>query len=157
MCSINLVFLWLFAASAAYTDFRHRKVPNRLLAVAGVCGLVLSACGGWLALRGGLAGLALGSFLLLPAFILGMVGGGDVKSLAILGLFTGPELLWISFLRGVVIAGAAGLVILTTRRVLFMRRGRNRGIRSGRESAGSWTLPYAAILLLCAALSAACA
>jgi prepilin peptidase CpaA len=93
--------------------------------------------------------MSLGLLLLLPAFLLGMVGGGDVKSLAVAGIFTGPHLLWVSFLRGAAIGGLAGLTVLAARRY--------RPPAGGKQESGegtAWTLPYAGILLLCIAVSA---
>lgn len=142
----GLCMLWLFAAAAAYTDTRSRRVPNRLVLAAAACGLTASACGGWRALAGGLAGLLLGFALLLPAFLLRMVGGGDVKSLAVIGLFTGPSLLWLIFLRGVVAGGVVAAVSLAAR--LLPRR------RHPDREANARTLPYAAILGVTAAVSA---
>jgi prepilin peptidase CpaA len=154
MGPIKLSFLWLFAAAAAYTDLRYRKVPNRLILGAAAVGAVLSACGGWTTLRSGLLGLTLGILFLLPAFILHMVGGGDVKSLAVTGLFTGPHLLWVSFLLGAVVGGLAAVVLLAARHLRRLRHGWERGTRAAAHKAGAVTLPYAAILALCAALSA---
>jgi prepilin peptidase CpaA len=148
--TVRLVILFLFAAAAAYVDLRHRRVPNRLVATAAACGVILAACGGLCSLRCAACGLLLGFALLFPAFILGMVGGGDVKSLAVLGLLTGPGLLWVSFLRGAAAGGLAAVVLLAVRR----RRRKGREQNESYIKASAWTLPYAGILSLSAALSA---
>ncbi len=146
----RLVFLWLFAAAVVCTDLRHRRVPNRLILSAAAGGAVLAAAGGLASLRTGLAGMALGFMLLFPPFLLRMVGGGDVKSLAVVGLAAGPGLLWVSFLCGTAAGGAAALVILGMRR---WRRGRKRP-DGRRDGATARTLPYAGILCASAAVSA---
>ena len=89
MWTAKLIFLWLFAAAAAYSDLRYRRVPNPLIAVAAAGGFVLAAAGGRDSLCTGLSGMALGFLLLFPAFLLHMVGGGDVKSLSVIGLVAG--------------------------------------------------------------------
>jgi prepilin peptidase CpaA len=146
----KLVALWLFAAAAAYVDLRHRRVPNRLIVIAAAGGGILAACGGLCSLRSAAGGFLLGAALLFPAFILRMVGGGDVKSLAVLGLLTGPGLLWVSFLRGAAAGGLAAVMLLAVRRRRRCGKERN-GVEGG---AAAWTLPYAGILSLSAALSA---
>jgi prepilin peptidase CpaA len=150
MWTARLIFLWLFAAAAVSTDLRYRRVPNRLILCAAAGGLALSAAGGWGSLCMGLTGMVLGFLLLFPAFLLHMVGGGDVKSLAVIGLVAGPGLLWVSFLRGAAAGGLAAVVILAVRRWRHSRRGRV----EEQGKAAAWTLPYAGILSLSAALSA---
>ncbi len=147
MGQTRLCLLWLFAIAAAYTDLRFRRVPNRLIVYTVAAGLILAACGGWVTLWGGLIGLVLGFTLLLPAFILRMVGGGDVKSLAAIGLFTGPHILWVSFLLGTAAGGLAALALLCARFLQSRGPGPHQG-------ATAWTLPYAAILAVSAALTA---
>jgi prepilin peptidase CpaA len=151
---IRLAVFILFAATATYTDFRYRKVPNQLILVASISGMILVGCGGWVSLRGGITGFALGFMLLLPAFLLRMVGGGDVKSLAVTGLFTGPHLLWVSFLLGTAVGGLAAIALLG---VGLARRQRQRRQSIGPVSyqgTGARTLPYAAILAMCAVITA---
>lgn len=154
MGPIKLSFLWLFAAIAAYEDLRYRKVPNWLILCASAGGVIICACGGWTDLRNGLTGFFLGLVLLLPAFTLQMVGGGDVKSLAVIGLFTGPELLWVSFLRGAAAGGLLALPLLAARRLRRPEGSTGGRPRISPARAGVWTLPYAGILALCAAASA---
>jgi Flp pilus assembly protein protease CpaA len=150
MWTARLIFLWLFAAAASFTDIRCRKVPNRLVVIAAAGALTLSAAGGWSVFIAGLAGMTLGFMLLFPAFLLHMVGGGDVKSLAVIGLAAGPGLLWVSFLRGAAAGGLAAMLLLALR---FRRCGGRRRAREPEKTA-AYTLPYACILSLTAALSA---
>ena len=154
MGPIRLTFLWLFAAAAAYFDLRYRKVPNWLTLCALSCGTLISAGGGWSDLRYSLWGFLIGLLLLMPAFVLHMVGGGDVKSLAVTGLLVGPHLLWVSFLLGAAVGGMLALAILAARYLPGIKRlsGGDRHFMT--HKAGAWTLPYAGILSVCAALYA---
>lgn len=145
------LILGAFAAGAAYFDFRHRIVPNRLVFLCLIAGIALAASGG----RSGLSeyglGLLLGLAILLPAFILRMVGGGDVKSLAVVGILTGPHLLWVSFLRASMIAGCVAVPMVLCRLVRSARLVGGAQARERQNSRGS--IPYAGILVLTAFLS----
>ncbi|MDI6874744.1 prepilin peptidase [Candidatus Solincola sp.] len=144
---VKAFLLWVLALSAAYFDFRWRKVPNRLILAGLICGAAAAAWGGRSDLLRGGAGFLLGTALLLPFFLLGGVGGGDVKSLAIIGLFTGPSLLLTSFFWGACAGGGIALLSLLARRAAPLV---NRAPRA--REAVFQTLPYAGILFLAAAL-----
>ncbi|MES2114221.1 MAG: prepilin peptidase [Pseudomonadota bacterium] len=89
-------------AAAVWHDVRTRRIPNRLVlggAAAGLAfqtllpagaGLFASPFGG-IGLLQGLAGLGLGLALLLPMYMLGAMGAGDVKLMAMSGAFLGPR------------------------------------------------------------------
>lgn len=97
-----MIFLWL--AACAWVDAREQRVPNALtLPLIGLALLQLAvyqltlsgapASAGFIA-----AGLALA--LTLPGFILGRLGGGDVKLLVALGLGSAPGVVLGSFVYG---------------------------------------------------------
>jgi Flp pilus assembly protein protease CpaA len=148
--TVRLIFLWIFALAVIYFDLRYRRVPNRFILGTAAAGLALSTTGGWSACRTALCGMVLGIVLLYPAFLVGIVGGGDVKTLAVIGIATGPELLWVSFLCGVATGGLAGTAVLLAGR---LRRAAGR-TRPSHPEGRARTLPYAGILALCAAVSA---
>jgi prepilin peptidase CpaA len=88
-----LQFLPVFAALswAAVQDVRTRRIPNVLTFALALSGLAQSflatgTVGPWASS----GGLALGFGLGLGLFVLGGMGGGDVKLLAGLGAWTGP-------------------------------------------------------------------
>ena len=95
------------ATLAAVSDVRTGRIPNWLTFGAMAGGLVFSAIhaggsGVVTSLFGGLVGLA----LFLPLFVLGGMGGGDVKLLAAVGTWLGPfgalqAALWASLAGGV--------------------------------------------------------
>ena len=88
--------LFVLLALAARCDLASRRIPNRLTLAGGAAGLLLAASqGGWGALGeaalGGLAGLG----VLLPVWLLGGMGAGDVKLLGAAGTFLGvPLVFW---------------------------------------------------------------
>src|SRR5262245_41326377 len=93
------------AITAALIDGRIRRVPNALNGSIALIGLGLAAMGLgrvgiWLALAGCLVGLA----LMLPGYLIGATGGGDVKLLAAVGTLLGPG----ATLRACVASAIAG-------------------------------------------------
>jgi prepilin peptidase CpaA len=106
------VIVVLIALVACAFDLRTRRIPNALTFGAALAGLVfhrvmsgsdgaLLAAGGWL----------VGLCLFMPFFALRGMGGGDVKLLAALGAWLGPqETLWVAVYTG--IAGGALAVVV---------------------------------------------
>jgi prepilin peptidase CpaA len=90
--AIELIVLWL-VAQAAVTDLALRKIPNILI----VSGLALALTLHWLTgppwalLTHWLAGMLTGFFLLLPLYLLRGMAAGDVKLMAMVGGFLGPD------------------------------------------------------------------
>src|SRR4051812_49259760 len=101
-----LVLLPMFAllAWAAVHDVRTRRIPNLLNLVLFLTGLGVSFTGMWKVApsQAGLGALA-GFGLTLPLFVIGAVGGGDVKMLTALGAWLGPTGVLLVFLARAVI------------------------------------------------------
>ena len=99
---------------AAWHDIKNHRIPN-LLVVAGVLiGFFLRArVDGWSGAADGGQGLALGLAVLLPFYVMRMLGAGDVKLMAMVGVFLGPwgvlGALLATFLAGGVLALAVAL------------------------------------------------
>jgi prepilin peptidase CpaA len=97
------VTAFLVAAIACVFDLRTRRIPNALTFGAALAALVfhrftggtegaMLAAGGWV----------VGLFLFLPFFAMRGMGGGDVKLLAALGAWLGPEqVLWLAIYTGI--------------------------------------------------------
>jgi prepilin peptidase CpaA len=82
--------LLLTAWMAAGHDWASWRIPNSLLAGSATAAVMLAlfapdAAGLWFCLLGGVTGLA----LLLPFYIAGGMGAGDVKLLAVIGMHAG--------------------------------------------------------------------
>lgn len=99
---LPLAVLGALLGAAVWHDLRSRRIPNRLVWTGMLAGVALqtalpagaglySAPFGALGLGAALAGLALGLALLLPMYALGALGAGDVKLLAMTGVFLGPR------------------------------------------------------------------
>ena len=122
---------WL--AIAVWFDIRQRRIPNLVVLNGVVWGLVLQTLaqpggglfafwwggiGPWQALLGLGAGLA----LFMPLYLLRAVGAGDVKLLAMVGVWLGPQLLLNATLLILLAGGALAIVVMvasrSSRRVL---------------------------------------
>jgi prepilin peptidase CpaA len=91
--NVTLVSLsaFILAIAAGVTDLCSRRIPNRLVLAGFVLGLAFNTrAGGVAGLGWSLAGAGLGLALFLPFFLLGGMGGGDVKLMAALGSLLGP-------------------------------------------------------------------
>lgn len=94
-----------FLTFATSKDLLERRIPNRLVAWGMVVAILLAGLGGGgPALAAALAGLALGGLLLLPFYILGGMGAGDIKLMAMAGAFLGPGTT-IAAVLGTLVAG----------------------------------------------------
>src|SRR5262245_2179308 len=81
----------ILAAAGSVTDLRSRRSPNRLVVTGLVLGLALNVrAAGFAGIGSSLGGAVLGLALFLPIFLLGGMGGGDVKLMAALGSLVGP-------------------------------------------------------------------
>src|ERR1051326_5539678 len=83
------------AVTAAITDVRDRRIPNRLTYPAMIAGLaVQAALHGWRGLLLGLGGALIFGGLFLIFHLVRAMGAGDVKLAAALGFIIGPAGSW---------------------------------------------------------------
>ena len=108
--------LLLWATLVAFSDWRHRRIPNALLLAvllpAGALGVLLgSGPRGVPTLTGG-SGLAAGFAVTLPGYLARLLGAGDVKLAAVLGLLLGLPALWWALLAAALILGVMALLVI---------------------------------------------
>ncbi len=125
MENMDIMILLVFTMVCALSDLQTHKIPNRLI----LCGLIWAVMcrvfwisqGGILCLWDGIAGLIIPIVLIGPLAALKMIGGGDVKLLAVIGLLLGAKdsinIICASFLY----AAIWSAVIVIRRRNLFYR------------------------------------
>jgi len=108
------------AVTAAMTDVRDRRIPNRLTYSAMIAGLVLqTAVHGWHGLLLGLGGGALFGGCFLFFHLVRAMGAGDVKLAAALGCIIGPTASWQVMFATAVAGGVLAIVVMVfTGRVL---------------------------------------
>lgn len=124
LCALVLA-AWLMVA--VWFDVRERRIPNLLVANGIVWGLALQSfapqgtglfefwwggLGPWQALFGLAAGLA----LFMPLYLLRAVGAGDVKLLAMVGVWLGPQLLLGATLLTLLAGGVLAIVVMLASR-----------------------------------------
>lgn len=110
------VVVTMGASTASMIDLSTRRVPNTLTLPFAAFGLTLAALGlGFVGFRGALFGGLIGLLLMLPSYLIGATGGGDVKLFAAVSTLLGP---WGSVNAFVytLIAGFALAVIVAVRR-----------------------------------------
>jgi prepilin peptidase CpaA len=108
------------ATTAALIDLRTRRVPNVLTLSVAVVGLALAMTGtSRIGLAASAAGCLLGFALMLPGFLIGATGGGDVKLLAAIGTLLGPSATLRAFVA-TAIAGGLIAIFIALRRGGFM-------------------------------------
>lgn len=109
-----------WAALGAWLDWRYRRLPNWLTVGGLVAGaLVLLIAGrtaGGAAPAAGWTGVLAGLLALLPAWLLGRMGAGDVKFFAAMGMLGGVWVLAPTLLVASLFAGLQALVFLAARR-----------------------------------------
>lgn len=150
------------AVAASWFDLKERRVPNALtipsLGFAVLIGLVDGLPGLGMALAG--AGICF--LFALPLFLVGGLGGGDVKLLTAFGAFLGPQRLVNGFIAMAFVGGILAAVEMVRRRAVgrtfknlfFMAMTLGRGSLTGWKkggvdpwltihSAGAVTVPYA--------------
>lgn len=108
-------FTYALLLLALAFDLRERRIPNWLTAGAALLGLATQLILlGRAGLGSGLAGFLLGLVVLLPLFIIGKFGGGDLKLLAAIGALRGFTFLWKAALLAALSGGvfAVGTLLL---------------------------------------------
>lgn len=107
-------------AIATYTDCRWRLIKNSVTLPAIVLGLLLNCLGhGWNGLLFGALGLAAGFALIMIPYLLGQMGGGDVKLMTALGSLLGAYAILNVFLYTTLAGGLLALVFAVYHRQGF--------------------------------------
>lgn len=91
MTTLVNVCLSIFVIAAALRDGATHRIPNPLVLAGAATGVGLqSYYGGLPGLLESLEGLAVGLVIMLPFYIIRVMGAGDVKLMAAVGAFLGP-------------------------------------------------------------------
>ena len=156
--------------SAVTIDFRSRRIPNRLVLAGMVLALAFHAFAtvtGAPPLAGPaawapLAGLVVGFALLLPLYLLGAMGAGDVKLMAMVGAFIGAQPVLVAALYTFLAGGLLSLAFMLGRGVAaqtlanirfmlidwFVRANTGQGARLSPLQTTASRLPYALAIAL---------
>lgn len=117
----SAMLLALLLSTACWTDFRARRISNKLVLIGMLTGVVLhifipkgaglfTVSAGSLGVMNALYGCAAGFAFLIPLYLLRAMGAGDVKLMAMVGTFLGPA----SVLSAVLMTFLAGGILAIT-------------------------------------------
>ncbi|MCL7713515.1 prepilin peptidase [Stenotrophomonas mori] len=117
MAPLSAALAAVLGAYTVYTDLYARRVSNRGLLAAVLGGVAASLLLPAISTPPGMAatGLLLGLAALLPFYVLGWMGAGDVKLFAVLGLLLGARALVPLWIIASLLAGAYALAVLFAR------------------------------------------
>jgi prepilin peptidase CpaA len=155
MASASTCLLWLLLV--AVFDFRQRRVPNWLVLAGALLAIATLALGSnpfEISWRSSLLGAVIGFACLLFFYANSLMGAGDVKVAAILGLWVGLAGLLPIWIASSLLAAAHGVIWLLLRRHALLPRVTRLLFRpnatAGEMSATVRTrfIPYAAYLAL---------
>jgi prepilin peptidase CpaA len=117
MVPLSLVFVAAVAAfttAAAISDWRTRRLPNRLTVPAFAAAVLMhTAVNGLAGLGFSLAGSVTGFGILLVLWLIGGGGGGDVKLMGALGAWLGATFILHVFVLSAVVAAIATAAVLS--------------------------------------------
>ena len=117
---LNLALAVILAA-CLYTDLKERKIYNKIILAGMIAGLAFNFF--ILGMEGipfSMKGFALGIALLFLPFAAGGIGAGDVKLLAIVGIFKGAEFVFSVFILSALAGGLFALAVLLGQKRLLI-------------------------------------
>ena len=137
---IGLLCLTAILVGAVYSDLRRHRIPNALSGLGIVVGLGLQTAGGGLhGLTSGLLGVTVGLACFAPFYLLRAMGAGDVKLLAAIGAFLGPQGCFYAALASLLAGGLGAIGYVLWRGVrafmTFVREGFGAAIAAALSSA----------------------
>ncbi len=107
LVALSLLLVW----SAAVCDLRARRIPNVLVMAGVVTGFLLHVLvSGVEGVLVTFYGLIVGLLVLLPGYIMGFTGAGDVKLMAAIGAVIGVNSVIFSALASALFGGVVALV-----------------------------------------------
>ena len=118
---IVLLALAVGVGTGAFIDLRTRRVPNAVTVPLAAMGVAAAAAGlTGLSVKAAMVGLALGLLFMMPGYVFGATGAGDVKLLAAAGAWLGPSHIGAAFLYTAIVGGVLALVVARRRRRLAL-------------------------------------
>ncbi|MDR3390401.1 MAG: prepilin peptidase [Sulfuriferula sp.] len=112
MNETSTVLLIGLLAIATWHDVRSHRIPNALILTGWISGVLLSAgLNGMTGIASAIAGGIIGLAALLPFYLIRTLGAGDVKLMAVVGVFLGPGGVLMAILGTFLAGGIMALVM----------------------------------------------
>lgn len=112
--------LFIILCICVVTDLKSRKIYNIVIFPSYILALVINTIiNGWSGIAFSLLGFLCGFALLLIPYLMGGMGAGDVKLLALIGALKGASFVFITSIYMAIIGGVIGLLILLFRKGVF--------------------------------------
>ena len=108
------------AIAGAVQDVRGGRIPNWLTYPAMVGALAVRCAAGWPGLKSGLGGFLLAGGIFFFLFMLGGMGGGDVKLMAAVGAWAGDLRVVAILIAAAIAGGALAVVYIVSRKQLWL-------------------------------------
>ena len=110
--------LLVLLAAAVVTDLKSHRIPNILLAPALSLALLFNTMhAGPDGLIVAVGGLTVGLAMLMPLYLVGGMGAGDVKLLGVVGCFLGPWGAVVAGMGTMMIGAICGIVVIAWRHI----------------------------------------
>ena len=106
---------------AVYTEVRENRIPNWLTLAGMSLGLLIGYWSGQPAFWSHLGGLTIGFGVMFFVYLLGGVGGGDVKLMGAVGALMGANLIVPTLFYAAYLGALLGLLMLIWRKDFWMR------------------------------------
>jgi prepilin peptidase CpaA len=150
------IFLCIVTVMCVFWDLKYRRIPNFVtLPVMFTAPVIYGTIQGISALKSSLSGLVVGLLIFFIPFILGGMGGGDVKFLAVVGALKGTAFVLNAAIYSAFAGGIMAVLFLLYRGELFillkkwiytliniMAPGAVRMARTEKTDVGKQVLPY---------------
>jgi len=123
---LSTILLLLLLGVAMWVDIRTHRIPNKLNLLILILGLSLQT---WIlgldGLVSALLGLIVGFAVFVPFYLLKGFGAGDVKLMAVVGTFLGPENTFLAACFALIMGGILGVMILVLKHGFMAYLSRN--------------------------------
>lgn len=115
--SAETAALVLLLSAATYLDLRRHRIPNALTFGGALLGLALqTSLLGFDGFLTSLGGFGIGLAVLLPFYLLGGMGAGDVKLMGAVGTFLGIQYALLATALTLIVGGILAMLVLLARR-----------------------------------------
>lgn len=119
MTAEGIAILFIFLLIAMLQDMRRYRISNKLIVIGAVSGVMLNMIlPAEMEIKNAanaLAGMAAGLLIFLPFYMLKVMGAGDVKLMAMIGAFSGPQSIPVIAIYTIICGGILSLIVVAYR------------------------------------------